>query len=272
MPRVKKEPGITNKELSGKRKVKSEKPQGKAQNIKIVKTEQMEANVKKSLNTKTLSVAVIDTKGNAAGKVNLPEEMFGAKINAPLMAQAVRVYLSNQRRGTVDTKTRAEVAMTTAKWYRQKGTGRARHGAKSAPIFVHGGVAHGPKPRDYSLSLSKPMKKRALFSALTSQLQDGAVRVVDGLDTVAAKTKAMAGVFASLSLDGKKRKVLVVTPTDAETVRRSARNLPGITLTEANKLNTYIVLNNRTLVFMKSALNLLNKTFLESREKSKKQV
>ena len=101
----------------------------------------------------SMSVEVLDISGKKAGTVRVPKKIFGSKVNKPLLAQAVRVYLASRRKGSASTKTRGEISMTTAKWYRQKGTGRARHGAKSAPIFVHGGVAHGPKPRDFSLSL-----------------------------------------------------------------------------------------------------------------------
>src|SRR3989344_8061779 len=105
--------------------------------------------VRSSVSRGSLNAPMYDVKGAKNGVYVLPKEVFGAKINQPLMAQAVRVYLANQRQGNAHTKSRGEITLTTAKWYRQKGTGRARHGAKSAPIFVGGGVAHGPKNKDY---------------------------------------------------------------------------------------------------------------------------
>jgi large subunit ribosomal protein L4 len=119
-----------------------------------------------------LKLSVYDLKGAIAESLTLPKEIFGAKINNSLMAQAVRVYLANQRRGTLKTKSRGEVAISTRKIYRQKGTGRARHGAKSAPIFVGGGIAFGPKPRDFSMKLNQNMRRVALFSALSAKLRD----------------------------------------------------------------------------------------------------
>src|SRR6266404_5428662 len=120
----------------------------------------------------TVSVAVVGIDGKVSGKVSLPGEMFGEKVNKALLAQAVRVYLANQRQGNASTKTRGEVDGSTAKIYRQKGTGRARHGSKRAPIFVKGGIVFGPKPRDFSLSLPQKMKRKALFSALSAKVKD----------------------------------------------------------------------------------------------------
>jgi len=127
-----------------------------------------------------LKVEVIDTVGKVVETMELPKELFGAKINSVLMAQAVRVYLANQRLGTASTKTRGEVDGSTRKIYRQKGTGRARHGGIRAPIFVKGGIAHGPKPRDYSLLLSKNMRIAALRSALSAKVKAGEVAVIAG--------------------------------------------------------------------------------------------
>src|SRR5258708_225116 len=117
-----------------------------------------------------VSVDVIGVDGKVSGKVSLPGEMFGEKVNKTLLAQAVRVYLANQRQGNASTKTRGEVDGSTAKIYRQKGTGRARHGSKRAPIFVKGGLVFGPKPRDFSLALPQKMKRKALFGALSAKV------------------------------------------------------------------------------------------------------
>src|SRR3989338_5152877 len=131
---------------------------------------------------KGLVAKVFDTKGALKKTIDLPKEIFGVQENNILLAQAVRVYLANQRQGTVSTKTRGEVAGSTRKIYRQKGTGRARHGSIRAPIFVHGGLVFGPKPRDYSMKFPKKMRKAALASALSSKVNDAQVKVVDGLE------------------------------------------------------------------------------------------
>lgn len=214
----------------------------------------------KGKKAQTLTVEIFDVKGVVTGKMDLPAELFGVKVNTVLMTQAVRVYLTNQRRGTVSTKTRGEVAGSTRKIYRQKGTGRARHGGVRAPIFVKGGIAHGPKPKEYELSMPKHMRRAALFSALTVKHVDGAVTVIDGLAAIERKTKAMTSVLKAL---GVAKKVLVVMPKDLEHVYKAGRNIPGVTFTSADRLNTYEVLNTKMLVVMKDAVEVMKKTFLK---------
>lgn len=214
-----------------------------------------------------ISVDMYSVKGTKAGTVSLPNEIFGAKVNAVLMSQAVRVYLANQRRGTASTKTRGEVDLTTAKWYRQKGTGRARHGAKSAPIFVHGGVAHGPKPRDYSLSMPQKMRQKALLSSLTKKLADGHIIVVDGFEALEAKTKNMVAFLKAVAL-AEKTVLFVTPPVSVEGVKnvvKAGRNIKGLTLISANQLNTYEVLKNKHIVLMKNAVEVLEKTFVKGK-------
>lgn len=210
-----------------------------------------------------VTVDVFDVKGKVVGKTSLPKEMFAAKVNSVLMAQAVRVYLANQRKGTASTKTRGEVTASTRKIYRQKGTGRARHGGISAPIFVGGGIAFGPKPRDYSLNLPKKMKRQALASALTSKAKDQAIKVVEGLEKLGPKTKGMYQTLKNVAGEKEKgtRKILLVIPGKVENVQRSARNIEGVTIRPANLLNTYEVLNNATLLFMKDAIQKLEETW-----------
>src|SRR3989338_1504391 len=163
------------------------------------------AAVKKELPRETgLKLSVYDLKGKSVGKINLPKEIFGVKVNDKLMAQAVRVYLANQRQGTVSTKTRGEVKGSSRKIYRQKGTGRARHGSIRAPIFVKGGLVFGPKPRDFGLSLPKKMKKAALFAALSAKLRDGEVKVVQGFEKLPAKTKNVAESLSKMGEYGRR--------------------------------------------------------------------
>ncbi len=208
----------------------------------------------------TLSIDVYDTKGKVAQTLELPKDIFAAVINKQLIAQAVRVYLANRRSGTASTKTRGEVAGSTRKIYRQKGTGRARHGGLRAPIFVHGGIAFGPKPRDFSLKFPKKMKKQALSSALSLVYKNGGIKVVKGLEKIEPKTKLMARVLTNLDLKPE-TKTLLVLPEKIEAVQRGARNIEGITLVNASQLHTYEVLKNNTVLFMADAIATLENHF-----------
>jgi large subunit ribosomal protein L4 len=179
------------------------------------------------------------------------------------MAQAVRVYLANQRIGGAKTKTRGEVQGSTRKIYQQKGTGRARHGGIRAPIFVGGGVAHGPRTHDFSLSMPQKMRKQALFSALSSKKVDGVITVVKGLDGIKAKTKEMISVLKTIHMDEKKRNLLLVVPKEVEkstSVMQAARNIAGVSLMPVTSLNTYEVLKSKTILFMQEAIQELAKT------------
>jgi len=203
--------------------------------------------------------------GRKSGQLSLPKGIFGAPINEQLMAQAIRVYLSNQRRAKAKTKTRAEIRGSRRKIWRQKGTGRARHGDRYAPIFVGGGRAHGPTGEEnYKLKMSKAMKKKALFSALTSKLKEKEVIAIKGLAKIEPKTKEMAKVITSLPLKDKK-KVLLVLPSILDNVIRAGRNLTGVDLAQANQLNTYQVLNHDQLVLMEESIKKLKETFAKKR-------
>lgn len=199
---------------------------------------------------------VYTAAGVKKGKVGLPKELFGQKPNLKLLAQAVRVYLARQRKGTASTKTRGQIALTGAKWYRQKGTGRARHGARSAPIFVGGGVAHGPKPRDFDLKLTKKMKKKALSSALSAKSEEDAVLVIDKAEKIQPKTKKAASLLKKLKAD--KQKVLLVHAGE-ENLIRSSRNLPNVQALRAQDLNPYEVLTAEKLILTHAALKELKK-------------
>jgi large subunit ribosomal protein L4 len=240
--------------------------------VKVSKTVAKRAPVAKKAVAKVAAVketglkqSVYDVKGKVSESINLPAEIFGVKINKTLMTQAVRVYLANQRRGTLSTKSRGEVKISTRKIYRQKGTGRARHGAASAPIFVGGGIAFGPKPRDFSLKLNQSMKRVALFSALTSKLKDGEIKIITGLEKIEPKTKKMVAVIQHLELNGKNAQVLLILPAGNEftNITKAGRNIQGITITPANLINTYTVLSNKRILFMKDAINSLKETFLK---------
>lgn len=198
-----------------------------------------------------LDIPVFDTDGKEAGSVSLSKEIFGAKINKNLMAQAVRVYLANQRQGNADTKTRGEVRGGGKKPWRQKGTGRARQGSTSAPHWRGGGVAFGPEPRDYSLIMPDKMKKLALVSALTTKLTDSKIKIVDNLNNLGAKTKNMAKTLKNLSLVGS---TLLALPKDSGKIVLATRNIENLKTTPINLLNTYIILKNSNILFTKEAL------------------
>lgn len=225
---------------------KSSKPIKKAE-LKVQPEVKKETGLKQS---------VFSVTGKVLENITLPKEIFDLPENKQLLSQAVRVYLANQRTGTAKTKSRGEVKISTRKLYRQKGTGRARHGAGSAPIFVGGGVAFGPKPRDYSLKLSQKLKKLALFTALSLKLKNGEIKLVSGLEKVEPKTKNMAQVIAKLGSEGKKN-LLLVTPEANEkysNVVRSARNIKGVEILPSNLLNTYAVMRAGELLLMKDAI------------------
>lgn len=227
----------TRKTTTVKKAVKAEKPVKTAKAAKPVEDK--------------LAVSVVGLDGKAAGRVTLPKELFGAKVNKQLIAQAVRIYLANQRVGHASTKTRGEVEGSTRKIYRQKGTGRARHGAIRAPIFVGGGIVFGPKPRDYSMSLPQKMKKVALASALTSQLEKGNVVVMSGLSDVTAKTKVVNGALHAIGAD---KRTLLVVAASAENVKRAARNIERVDMVDVASLFTYAVVSHPKIVFMKEAI------------------
>lgn len=215
-------------------------------------------------------VDILNTEGKIVGNMDLPEQIFAAKVNPQLMAQAVRVYLANQRQGTQFTKSRGEVVASTAKIWRQKGTGRARHGARSAPIFVGGGVAHGPKPRDFSLKMPEKMRRKALFSALTERLKGKAILVIKGLEEVKPKTKEIAGILNNLKI-AESARLLLVLPDKKENLTRAARNIDRVSLIPAASLNTYLVLNHQILLFLPDSFSVLTQTFLgQDQEKEAK--
>lgn len=201
--------------------------------------------------TKTISVLGID--GKAKGRITLPAGVFGVKPNKQLMAQAVRVYLANQREGGAATKTRGKVEGSTRKIYRQKGTGRARHGSIRAPIFVGGGIVFGPVPHSFSKDLPVKMKRNALVSALSSQFAAGNIIVVDGLAGL-ENTKSMAKTLANVGAVGK---ILLALSDKPGNAFRVARNIEGVEGIPAKNLNTYAVLVHQKLVFMKDAIGLL---------------
>ena len=198
-------------------------------------------------------IPAFSASGTKLTGIKVPDKVFKAKINSALMAQAVRVYLSNQRQGSARSKSRNEVSVTHMKVWRQKGTGRARHGSRNAPIFVGGAKAHGPSGRqNYSLKLSKKQKQVSLYSALSKQFKAGNILALGGLDKVELKTKKFDQVMDKLKLD--KKKLLLLLDKDERKIVRGIKNLPYMTNDLAVNLSTYAALNAKTIIFTKESL------------------
>lgn len=208
-----------------------------------------------------LVASVLGVDGKVMGKVTLPEELFGVKVNKALLAQAVRVYLANQREGGAKTKTRGEVEGSSRKIYKQKGTGRARHGTIRAPIFVGGGRAFGPRIHDFKLAMSNSMRHAALSSALSEKHGDGGIVIMDGLEALEAKTKLVAlALNAANVMAGT---VLLVLPKDATNLSKSTRNIARVDMLRAVDLHPYAVLTHSKILITKKALEEAKKNFIK---------
>ncbi|MDO8573921.1 MAG: 50S ribosomal protein L4 [Candidatus Daviesbacteria bacterium] len=202
-----------------------------------------------------LSIPVYSLAGRAAGTLDLPKEIFGAKVNKKLLSQAIRVYSTNQKHLTGSTKTRGEVEGSTAKIYNQKGTGRARHGAIRAPIFVGGGIAFGPKPRKVRLILPQRMRKAALFSSFAGKAEDKKIIAVSGLEKASGKTKELATWLDKVKVNS----ALILTGEKQDNAVRAVRNIPNVSVLALNMVNAYEVLKHNFLIVTKEALEKLAK-------------
>jgi large subunit ribosomal protein L4 len=196
--------------------------------------------------------------GKESGTVELPEALFAAPVNTAVLHQAVVAQLAGRRTGTHDTRTRGEVRGGGRKPYRQKGTGRARQGSRSAPHYAGGGVVFGPHPRSYVQRLPKRMRRLALQGALTAKLGDGAIKVVADLDMDAIKTRELVGYLAALGASGR---VLVVEAGKDERLELSARNLPGVNVIRADSLNVVDVLDADTLVITQPSIGTMAEVY-----------
>ncbi|MBE6788843.1 MAG: 50S ribosomal protein L4 [Ruminococcaceae bacterium] len=195
-------------------------------------------------------VKVFDMAGNEVSKMRLSKTVFGIEPNTAVMHEAVVNYLANQRQGTQSTLTRTEVRGGGRKPWRQKGTGHARQGSIRAPQWRHGGIALGPKPRDYRYSLNKKVRKLAILSALSSKVLDKDLVVVDKISFEEIKTKKMVEMLKALGAD---KKALIVMPAVDEKVIKSAANIPGVTTALYNTICTYDILNHDKLILAKDA-------------------
>ncbi|QQG44683.1 MAG: 50S ribosomal protein L4 [Candidatus Roizmanbacteria bacterium] len=213
----------------------------------------------------TLSIPVYDLNGKVEKNLDLTEKIFAVDGNSKLLSQYVRVYLSNQRQGTASTKTRGEVAGTTKKIYKQKGTGRARHGAKKAPIFIGGGVTGGPKPKDYSLKMNKKQKRKALFYSLSQKLKNNSVLgLVNNALEIKPKTKLMSNFLNSVDL--KNKKILLVLPEKKGDLFLASRNLKNLAILPVESINAYSVMKHEKVLFTEKSIERLTKHFLKENE------
>ncbi len=206
-----------------------------------------------------MRVDLWDTSGAIVGQVELPDDIFGIEPHEHAMYLAVRAYLANHRQGTHKVKTRAEVRGGGRKPWRQKGTGRARHGSIRSPIWVGGGKVHGPRPRDYTLKLPRSLKRLARKSALSLRTREGNLIVVQDFTLERIKTKLMVEVLRNLGLEG--TKTLILLPRPDETIIYSARNLPYVTTMLADKVSTYHILAHHKLMLFQSAIEPLVASF-----------
>lgn len=204
------------------------------------------------------TVALYNTDGKKVGDMELNENVFGAEVRADVMHEVVVNFLANQRQGTQSTKTRTEVRGGGIKPWRQKGTGRARQGSIRAPQWVGGGIALGPKPRDYRYRVNKKVRQAALRSALSSKVADEDLIVLENLSLDEIKTKEIVKVLANL---GVTEKALFVLPTVDKNVVLSARNIPGVDTTYVGAINTYEVLNHTKCIIVKDAVSKLEEVY-----------
>ena len=201
---------------------------------------------------------VFNMAGEKIGEIELSEAIFGIEPNKSVLHDSVKNHLANCRQGTQSTLTKGEVSYTTKKPWRQKGTGRARAGYAGSPEWYHGGVAFAPKPRDYSYSLNKKVRRLALKSALSAKAAESEIVVIDGLAVDEIKTKAFKSFLEKVGVTGK---ALVVTENVDEKVVNSARNLPGVTTTTATIISPYMVLTSGKMVLDKAALAKIEEVF-----------
>ena len=203
------------------------------------------------------SVKVLNMAGAEVGTAELNDAIFGIEPNTAVVHEVVKNHLANCRQGTQSALTRAEVSGGGKKPWRQKGTGHARQGSTRAPQWTHGGIVFAPKPRDYSYTLNKKLKRLALKSALSAKAAEGNVIVVDGLELPEIKTKAMKGFLDSVGAG----KAVVVTPEVNDNVIKSARNIPGVVTTTAKILSVYDIVNAGKFIVDKAALAVIEEVF-----------
>ena len=201
---------------------------------------------------------LVNMAGEKIGEIELSEAIFGIEPNKSVLHDSVKNHLANCRQGTQSTLTKGEVSYTTKKPWRQKGTGRARAGYAGSPVWYHGGIAFGPKPRKYNYTLNKKVKRLALKSALSAKAAADEIIVVDGLAMSEIKTKTFKTFLTKIGVE---KKALVITAAADENIVKSARNIEGVETTTATIINPYMLLTNGTMVVDKAALAKIEEVF-----------
>lgn len=204
------------------------------------------------------NVSVFDMNGKKVSDLALAESVFGIEPNSYAMHLCVVNYLANQRQGTQSTRTRSEVSGGGKKPWKQKGTGRARQGSTGAPQWTHGGIAHGPKPREYGFSINKKVRRLAMKSAFSSKVAAEELVVLDDLKLDAIKTKEVVKVLTALETG---KKVLLVLPENNDVLYRSARNIAGVKVSTVNTLNVYDILNCDTMLVLKDSIAKIEEVY-----------
>ena len=204
------------------------------------------------------NVKVVDMAGKEVGEIALSDVIFGADVNGAVLHAAVRAYLMNQRQGTQSTLTRTEVSGGGKKPWRQKGTGRARQGSTRAPQWYHGGVALGPKPRDYRIDMNKKTKRIALYSALSAKVAAGDLIVVDQIKAEGYKTRVMVNMLNAIGAD---KKALIILPEVNAQIVKSCANIEGTKTALYNTINVYDILNAGKVVVDKAAVTMLEEVY-----------
>lgn len=204
------------------------------------------------------NVALLNIKGQNVGELELSENVFGQPVNTAVLHEVVVAHLANCRQGTQSALTRSEVSGGGKKPWRQKGTGRARQGSTRAPHWTHGGIVFAPKPRDYTVTLNKKVKRLAMKSALSSKVQDNELVVVDAITMDGFKTKKIAEMLKALG--GAKKALIVLSEVDAKVIA-SAANIPGVKTAQVNTLNVYDILNADKFIVAKDAVSKIEEVY-----------
>ena len=204
------------------------------------------------------TVAVYDMANKQVGDIELNDNIFGVEVNGPLLHQAVVMQLASQRLGTHATKTRGMVRGGGRKPWRQKGTGHARSGSNTSPVWVGGGVVFGPHPRSYSFSMPRKQRRLAIKCALSDKVQSGDFLVLESLNFDIPKTKDVVKMLDAFKVE---KKALIITADEAENVERSSRNIPGVKAISAMGLNVFDILHHDKLFVTKDAVNRIEEVF-----------
>ncbi|MBB1522829.1 MAG: 50S ribosomal protein L4 [Clostridiales bacterium] len=204
------------------------------------------------------SIDVLDMQGKKVSTLELNDAIFNKEVNEALIHTVIVNYLANQRQGTQSTKTRSEVSGGGRKPWRQKGTGRARHGSTRSPIWVKGGIALGPKPRSYKYKLNKKEKQNAIKMILSAKLADNKIIVLNELNLTEVKTKAVVNVMRNVNAEGR---TLLLLPERNETIFKSARNIDKMHISNVDVLNAYELLNNKQIVMTVDAVKKLEEVY-----------